>query len=1196
VNTQLKEAIKHEDTILFVGSGISCWSGLPSWPKLLSDLAGFLEQSDRDPGLVRKEIGNDLLQAASYGFDQLTPSEIGAFIRKALHVGTAFPHEIHRKIVSLGPRCYVTTNYDQLLEESLRKWHVGRSFQIVTNKLPFEEADIIRSRTLDFVFKPHGDVGDVESIILTREQYRQLFDNGEYGHALESLKTLLVTRRVIYLGFSLRDPDFLLLRDVIANTWKGGARDHHAVLADVGAGEIAYWRKNYGIHLTPYATTTLPDGRRDHSALLSLLDECLQPMTSTEAAKSVEGISADVTLSILRYASGLMRAENATPALPLRVHAAKVPSYGRVARMRFDHWDHTLLSAFLEEGPKRALLLGLPGAGKSYGITQAVARLARALHDACLLEQPRSERLTVPLFADMKLYEGDVAALLERSLPSGIALQEIKTRFRVRVFLDSFNEMPRDHWGRGTYVKDVARFLSLEPQLEMIISSRTDDGLATLDLPTYWLDELDPVFLEERLQELKLTVGGRFGDDVRRLLRKPLYFHLVTTGSVTLPPQPHPKDLYESLLSNISDTFARRFGHPLSLHRALAPFAYEAVNRGEEVLDVQILYQSFEKEMQSMDFVEATAEAAVHWLVSKGVLVPYPAERVSFFHQSVTEFLAATELARRFRASPSVLSEKLALNRWDQAILLTLSMLDEKESPAFLDALLNTDFTLTLRATKYLEGDRDAVVARLLQEIAKRARDRGEISFEIALALERDVPVTAAQEAHLRSLIGLGNLVGGIAAKLLIRAKGDSVKAELLASLVERRADFNYCAHLGQGLEPLMTPEDLKTVMTMVESIGHEMGKEEAESFGWGLSEALAALDVNTIAKAFLEGDNSQAWRKDRVDILMQCMWRRNSTDALALLADLLLKGVARSTVAIYLVGSVGRGDKLSWDFFDQRHVATLIDLLERPDEEAWALQSLRRLCSSRPDLAARVAERARLAKGLRRAALFNALGPSEHGFVFAELEAFAAMPALERLQEPQHLIEQMKVDWYGHEELFVRLLRLRDGRLANRLLESVGSGLDPTIGYLQIGDIAWWLEWLSDDSEEPAVRWRLQDRLSALFAERLNAEDYKRFVAEFNRKDTRYRELLAHSILKPKGDLTTDDFSEDALTFLLNDLHESQPYAVMGLLLGNTATETFVTERLLPMLQGAQGTLRSNLLNVLNEAGKRHGRRYIAT
>src|SRR5438105_3569901 len=202
-----------------------------------------------------------------------------------------------------------------------RLWNNGkaraRSTEF-TNRQPFEEADIIQARTLDFVFKPHGDVGDVESIVLTREQYRKLLEGGEWHHALESLKILLVTRRVVYLGFGLRDPDFLLLRDVLANTWKGGTRDHYAVIADVGTGEINYWRKNYGIHLISYASVERSDGSRDHSALLTLLDTILEQGKPPPAMVGPVAQSSELILSLLRHANGLMRVEAITPDFPLR--------------------------------------------------------------------------------------------------------------------------------------------------------------------------------------------------------------------------------------------------------------------------------------------------------------------------------------------------------------------------------------------------------------------------------------------------------------------------------------------------------------------------------------------------------------------------------------------------------------------------------------------------------------------------------------------------------------------------------------------------------------------------------------------------------------------------------------------------------------------------------------------------------------
>jgi hypothetical protein len=99
---KIRDVLLQPDTVLFVGSGISRWSGLPSWSGLIRELAEFMDGEGLSSELVRRELGlNELLQAASYGVDQLTPSQFAQFIRKACRVGTAEPHEIHRKIVGL---------------------------------------------------------------------------------------------------------------------------------------------------------------------------------------------------------------------------------------------------------------------------------------------------------------------------------------------------------------------------------------------------------------------------------------------------------------------------------------------------------------------------------------------------------------------------------------------------------------------------------------------------------------------------------------------------------------------------------------------------------------------------------------------------------------------------------------------------------------------------------------------------------------------------------------------------------------------------------------------------------------------------------------------------------------------------------------------------------------------------------------
>ena len=110
-----------------------------------------------------------------------------------------------------------------------------------------------------------------------------------------------------------------------------------------------------------------------------------------------------------------------------------------------------------------------------------------------------------------------------------------------------------------------------------------------------------------------------------------------------------------------------------------------------------------------------------------------------------------------------------------------------------------------------------------------------------------------------------------------------------------------------------------------------------------------------------------------------------------------------------------------------------------------------------------------------------------------------------------------------------------------------------------------------------------------------LSKEARRSFIIEFNKPDSKYRAVLCNSILIRLNNVTTDDFSADAISFLLADLGRTKINdSWRGHLLGRTATEQFVAERLIPLLPDANPPLLGNLQKVLRQAGSRHGRRYI--
>lgn len=82
------------------------------------------------------------------------------------------------------------------------------------------------------VFKIHGSVDSYGSIVATREDYDLCHQRLVSGLLGGTLRTLLATKTVAYLGFSFRDGDFVQLYDALVSEMKGLAPQSYIVTLD----------------------------------------------------------------------------------------------------------------------------------------------------------------------------------------------------------------------------------------------------------------------------------------------------------------------------------------------------------------------------------------------------------------------------------------------------------------------------------------------------------------------------------------------------------------------------------------------------------------------------------------------------------------------------------------------------------------------------------------------------------------------------------------------------------------------------------------------------------------------------------------------------------------------------------------------------------------------------------------------------
>ncbi len=1194
---KLREVLLQEDTVLFIGSGISLWSGLPSWGGMIEKLAHFIEQNGYNADLVRDEAQRgDLLQAASYGFDKLTKQQIGEFIRLVCNFGQSQPHEIHKKIVSLGPKCFITTNYDSLIEDSLRKWKPDNFFRPpVTNRHLTETAEIVHARSSNFIFKPHGDAADIDSIVLTREQYRKLLPGGEQHSALESLKMLLASRPVIYLGFGLRDPDFMYVRDLLANTFKGGTRDHYAVMADICDSECEYWKRNYGIHLINYDTKMGSDGKKDHSNLLALLDKYKESSQLPISEAIFEPSKPEVKLALLRYVGGIARYAKLEIEFPIRVHLNDQENKKNTFYFE-DEFHSSLVCDFLDEIKDNVVVLGLPGAGKTYSLRSSAARLAGKINDAFLSEDFNFDNLIIPIVVDLKLYRGDIISLVSNVLPKTLPLNEIIKSFNVRIYLDSFNEMPKEYWESGEYESDFLSFISTVGMGNVVIGSRTRDGLKFLDFKTYYLDQIDEKTVDFNLKKLDVEIDGRFNNEMRQLLQRPFYFQYVINKTIQLPSNPRPKDFYQSLFDKLKYDFHNKFGLNIDIEESLSYVAYNSLNIGEEAFLLSDLLRILKISLNDIDNIDISAHEIANWLVSSNILIPYTGGRVAFVHQSITEYLAASELARKYILTPRIIKDKIKFVRWDQALFMTLSLLPSESADMFYNDVVDTDFSLALNAVKYIEFERDQVVTKLLEDVYNKACLVSGLDYKDIYHV-KNIPISNVHESIIRKLINLKGAIGGIAVTQLVELRGEEVKSELIQLLYENGSDFNFCINgVAKAIKPFITENDIDLFSTMIRDIQDSQYK-KMEGFLLALSDILHGLDIRVIFRVFISENESAGISNAFAGVMTNIIRNNRSEVALEFAGYLLLKGINKAATAIYFIGRFSELDNSAWSCFSVEHINYLESNITKNNscQDAWIQRALMQICKRRSDLANIVKINAKNKNSVEKSILLYSADKNNVEVIFDTLKELSEMTSSQRLLQPIFMFDHLDIDWQGRENIFINLLKLCDSDLIEIFF---GGSCPPTcknLGELSLGSIYWWLDWMIERSAENKSRDWFVEQLGSLLSAHLDKNERENVIAEFNKKNSKYRSVINESRILFGSDITTDDLSEDAISYLLSCLNRKDDITFLERhLLGDIATESFIDDRLIPLIKDATQPFLKNVIKIIEEASFRHGKRFI--
>jgi hypothetical protein len=268
--TDLVEAVNRRDIVLVVGAGVSMNSknsdgdSPPGWKELIRRLSEVAAGSTAVDGQLQKQLDSDaLLDAAERVVAKAQLNGRVRDIQKSLKdltdgvVGKSFePNDWHNAILMLEPRVIVTTNYDRLIERACKS-----GFQVHTHNSDTVGQEVRRGDPV--LVKIHGSVDDLEKIVLTQSDYARLHVAGR--HTLDVLQALFLTRVVLFVGYSMSDPDIrLLLQNTVGG--RNQAPSHYMLTSELDEFQKQMLQDAFGVIPILY-----PEGHHDEG--LKMLEQ-----------------------------------------------------------------------------------------------------------------------------------------------------------------------------------------------------------------------------------------------------------------------------------------------------------------------------------------------------------------------------------------------------------------------------------------------------------------------------------------------------------------------------------------------------------------------------------------------------------------------------------------------------------------------------------------------------------------------------------------------------------------------------------------------------------------------------------------------------------------------------------------------------------------------------------------------------------
>jgi NAD-dependent SIR2 family protein deacetylase len=241
---------------LFVGAGLSMSAGLKGWKDLLIAMLKDIKEctSEEMWGNIQRMIETKQYTYAahllkSYMGEDVYQDRIESELDEQRKLPEGIAKALNECCTKNNIKLIITTNFDRVLEESLNNSEEGKSWLVFTNK-QCDRARAEIAKGSNVIFKIHGDIKDLRSIVFTQRDYQELYYRRNDFTFL--LANLFDSYTFLFLGFSLKDPFFTTVLDILAGYFGSLKRKHYALLSGTTSADRKAWEDLRGIRIIPY--------------------------------------------------------------------------------------------------------------------------------------------------------------------------------------------------------------------------------------------------------------------------------------------------------------------------------------------------------------------------------------------------------------------------------------------------------------------------------------------------------------------------------------------------------------------------------------------------------------------------------------------------------------------------------------------------------------------------------------------------------------------------------------------------------------------------------------------------------------------------------------------------------------------------------------------------------------------------------